>query len=406
MAEWVRRRASNVKNESPQTNRPLILSYSAARERTMALCQPLQTEDMVVQPTEDISPPKWHLGHTTWFFEQFFLSALPGYNSFNPAWTYVFNSYYETVGARVPRPERGYLSRPTVGEIQAYRAHVDRRMTDYLGQQELTPEQAIVVTLGLQHEEQHQELLITDLKYILGLNPLHPTYGRFDEGWEEVAAPEWLTVPGGLYWIGHCADESGHNFCFDNELDRHQVHLREFEIRNMLVSNGEYIEFIEAGGYGNFRYWHADAWRWIQQNDIMAPLYWQRTDGRWHHYRLDGLQAVDPKLPLCHVSFYEAFAFANWKGVRLPTEFEWEVAAPRLQWGQRWEWTHSAYLPYPGYRCDEGALGEYNGKFMVNQMVLRGASVATAPGHSRASYRNFFYPHLRWQYSGIRLARN
>ena len=385
---------------APSTKADLIERFQGVRRRTVDLCAPLRTEDHVVQPIVDVSPPKWHLGHTTWFFEQFLLNELPGYTA-DPAMAYVFNSYYETVGKRVLRTDRGNITRPTVQEVHAYRTRVDAHMLRALKEGRFTDAQLDVLVLGLQHEEQHQELLVTDIKYILGHNPLFPAYGPFQQGSAEAGVPSFVQVKGGLHRIGH----AGAGFCFDNELSRHRVHLEDFAIRDRLVTNAEYMAFMDAGGYDDFRHWHSEGWQWVKDNAIAAPMYWHHLDGQWMHFTLEGLAPVDPALPVTHISFYEAFAFAEWSGMRLPTEAEWEVANERFLWGQRWEWTHSAYLPYPGYTRAEGALGEYNGKFMVNQMVLRGASVATAPGHSRHTYRNFFHPHLRWQYTGIRLVQ-
>ncbi len=378
-----------------------VRRYNLLRRRTVALCAPLGVEDHVVQPVIDVSPPKWHLGHTTWFFEQFLLKPIAGYTPFSADMAYMFNSYYENVGKRVLRADRGNMTRPTLDEVHAYRRHVDAAMEELLTATDLDPEQQHILTLGLNHEEQHQELLVTDLKYILGHNPLFPAYGAFDEGNSEPREARFIHIAGGIHEIGH----SGAGFGFDNEHSRHKVYLNDFAMRDKLVTNREFMEFMDAGGYGDFNLWHSEGWQWVQEHKVQAPLYWHRIDRQWHQYTLQGLQPVDPQLPLCHVNFFEAFAFAEWSGMRLPTEAEWEVANDRFSWGQRWEWTHSAYLPYPGYTRAPGALGEYNGKFMVNQMVLRGASVATAPGHSRCTYRNFFNPHLQWQYTGIRLAR-
>ncbi len=378
--------------------------YKDIRGRSELICKPLQTEDYVVQPIVDVSPPKWHLGHTTWFFETFILSTnILGYTEFDPAYSFVFNSYYETVGARVIRTDRGNLSRPTVVDVYRYRAYVDNVMCELL-EKELTSEIEALILLGLNHEEQHQELLMTDIKYMLGHNPLFPAYNNKitkRKATKGAAANGMVAIDEGIYEIG----SAGNAFCFDNELGRHKVYLTGFSIATRLVTNEEYLEFINAGGYATHKYWHSEGLDWVKANHIMAPLYWYLIDGVWHNYTLQGLQLVDMNAPVCHVSFYEAAAYAEWKGMRLPTEFEWEAAAVRLNKGSRWEWTNSAYLPYPGYKKADGAIGEYNGKFMVNQMTLRGASEVTPAGHSRDTYRNFFHPHLRWQYTGIRLAQ-
>ncbi|HEY1025045.1 MAG TPA: ergothioneine biosynthesis protein EgtB [Sphingobacteriaceae bacterium] len=380
----------------------LINAYQQIRERTVQLCLPLQTEDYVVQPVVDVSPPKWHLGHSTWFFEAFILKPyLKNYQEFDPDYNYIFNSYYENAGAHVMRTDRGNLSRPTVQEVYHYRQHVDEAMRSVL-QHNLSHEVEELVGLGLNHEQQHQELLLTDIKYILGHNPLFPAYKKTVSATDKIADDSWITIPKGIYEIGF----KGNGFCFDNELAPHNVWLSEFAIQKSLVTNKEYIEFINDGGYENFRFWHTDGWDWVKGTHHKSPLYWHHIDGKWLKYELSGgLISVVPEDILCHINFYEASAFAAWKGFRLPTEFEWEIAAEQLDWGTRWEWTNSAYLPYPGYTRAEGAIGEYNGKFMVNQMVLRGASLATPSGHSRISYRNFFHPHLQWQFTGIRLAK-
>ncbi|GAB3170630.1 ergothioneine biosynthesis protein EgtB [Telluribacter humicola] len=384
----------------------LLEKYQQVRTRSENVCQGLQAEDLVVQPVVDVSPPKWHLGHTTWFFETFVL--LPhrvGYQVFNDQYNYVFNSYYETVGARVVRTDRGNLSRPTVSDIMTYRSHVDAAMQQFLsGESGLTETLRSTIILGLNHEEQHQELLITDIKYILGNNPLLPAYPT-DYPQPPVPAitgEHWISMSEGIYEIG----ANGGEFCFDNELNRHKVYLAPYQIRQELVSNGEYLAFIESGGYTDFRYWHAEGWEWIKTQGVKAPMYWYQIDGVWYHYTPEGLQPLPLDQPVCHISYFEAWAYAQWRGVRLPTEAEWESAQAQLEWGSRWEWTESAYLPYPGFTKAEGAIGEYNGKFMVNQMVLRGASQATTPDHSRPTYRNFFHTHLRWQFTGIRLARS
>jgi ergothioneine biosynthesis protein EgtB len=379
----------------------MLQRFHAVRDRTVEICAPLRVEDHVVQPVVDVSPPKWHLGHTTWFFEQFILKEARGYKLFNADMAYMFNSYYETVGKRVLRTDRGNMTRPTLEEVHAYRAHVDKAMDAFLITGNATEESLRILELGLNHEQQHQELLVTDIKYILGNNPLFPAYGEYNEGHAEKTKGNFISIPGGLHAIGL----DGPGFSFDNEHARHQVYLEDYAISDRLVTNGEFMEFMDDGGYADFNHWHSDGWQWVQEGNVQAPMYWHKVDGIWHHYTLTGLEAVAPRMPLCHISYYEAFAFAEWKGMRLPTEAEWEVANGRFQWGQRWEWTNSAYLAYPGYKRVPGALGEYNGKFMVNQMVLRGASVATAAGHSRATYRNFFQPWLRWQYTGLRLAK-
>jgi ergothioneine biosynthesis protein EgtB len=380
----------------------LLEKYQEVRKRSEDICAPLQIEDYVVQPVADVSPPKWHIGHTTWFFETFILKEyVKGYREFNPEYNYVFNSYYETVGARVIRTDRGNLSRPTVKDIYSYRKHVDETMYHFLNSS-FREDLKELITLGLNHEEQHQELLHTDIKYILGHNPLFPAYcAEASVSDASNTLTEFLSMQEGIYDIGHHSE----GFCFDNELSQHKVYLHQYKISKHLVTNGEYLEFMQANGYKDFRYWHAEGWDWVNNNNIHAPLYWHNINGDWFNYTLQGLLPVAETEALNHISFYEASAFAAWKGMRLPTEFEWEAAAQRFNWGSRWEWTESAYLPYPGFTKAPGAIGEYNGKFMVNQKVLRGASQVTSSGHSRITYRNFFHPHLRWQYTGIRLAQ-
>ena len=380
----------------------LVEEYLQIRKYSEQICEPLQTEDYVVQPVVDVSPPKWHLGHTTWFFETFILKPFSvNYQVYNDDYNFVFNSYYETVGNRVIRTDRGNLSRPSVNEIYQYRAYVDEAMTKFLAAP-LKDEVKELLILGFNHEQQHQELLLTDIKYILGNNPLFPVYSK---GKKEVLANEtaagFINIPEGIYEIGYKGDD----FSFDNELNRHKVYLHDFSISKTLVSNVQFLEFIKAGGYENFNYWHAEGWDWVKSNHITSPMYWHLIDGEWFNYTLGGLLQIDPNAPVSHLSYYEAYAYASWKGMRLPTEFEWEVAAKSFNWGERWEWTESAYLPYPGFSKAPGAIGEYNGKFMVNQKVLRGASIATPENHSRITYRNFFHPHLRWQYTGIRLVK-
>lgn len=377
--------------------------YHHVRQHTEQICRPLQTEDYVVQPMEDVSPPKWHLGHTTWFFETFILKPyFSAYQEYNPDYNYVFNSYYETVGNRVIRTDRGNLSRPTVIEIYSYRKYVDEAMYHFL-RGDISADVAELIELGFNHEEQHQELLYYDIKYILGHNPLFPAYSlEYKKPKNEENTPgEFISMDEGIYEVGH----SGDGFSFDNELNSHKVYLNAYQISPKLVTNAEYLAFMNSGGYHDFRYWHAEGWAWINTNHAEAPLYWYQIDGQWHHYTYHGLEPVDMDAPVCHISYYEAYAYAAWKGMRLPTEFEWEAAAGKFSWGQRWEWTESSYLPYPGFSKAPGAIGEYNGKFMVNQKVLRGASEVTPPGHSRSTYRNFFQTHCRWLFNGIRLAQ-
>jgi ergothioneine biosynthesis protein EgtB len=385
-----------------EKNQQFSERFQSVRQKTETICTPLEIEDYVVQPTPDVSPPKWHLGHTTWFFETMILVPyFPDYKVYDANYNFIFNSYYESIGARVIRTDRGNLSRPSVENIYKYRKYVDDAMNLYL-QTEL-PEKVIpILELGLQHEQQHQELLVTDIKYILGNNPLFPAYQEIEEIEKTPAIQsKWISIDQGVYEIGFESE----GFCFDNELNRHKVYLNSFKIASELVTNQEYLAFINDGGYKNFRFWHSEAWDWIQKNQAKAPMYWYFIKNQWYSYTLNGLQIIDLNAPVTHINFYEAFAFASWSGKRLPTEAEWEVANTQFDWGKRWEWTQSAYLPYPGFTKADDATGEYNGKFMVNQMVLRGASVATAENHSRPTYRNFFQTHLQWQFTGIRLAQ-
>lgn len=370
------------------------------RQQTEYICSPLKIEDYVVQPIVDVSPPKWHLGHTTWFFETFVLKKFK--KIFNPDFQYIFNSYYETEGERILRTDRGNLSRPTVTEVYEYRKYVNEGM-ELLLEENNDPEILSIVELGLNHEQQHQELLLTDIKYILGNNPLFPVYdinANFEYP-DENTHGNFIHFAEGIYEIGF--REQG--FCWDNELEPHKVYLNDFIISASLVTNDDYIEFIENGGYGKFSFWHSDGWAWVKSTNAKAPMYWHKIKDEWYNYTLVGLKLVNRQSPLSHINFYEASAFAAYKNMRLPTEFEWEIASHKFKWGRRWEWTNSAYLPYPGYNKAEGAIGEYNGKFMINQMVLRGASDFTPKGHSRHTYRNFFQPNLQWQLTGLRLAK-
>jgi ergothioneine biosynthesis protein EgtB len=407
----------------------LLTRYHEIRDTTERLCRPLAIEDYVVQAMPDVSPVKWHLAHVSWFFETFLLAPhRPGYTPFDPAFRFLFNSYYNAVGPQFARPDRGHLSRPTVAEVYTYRAWVDRAMTDLLQQSAEAPIDGLepLLALGLHHEQQHQELILTDVKYNLAVNPLRPAYRPAPPPASASARPlGWRHHAGGLAAIGH----DGPGFAFDNEGPRHTVHLAPFRLADRLVTAGEYLEFVEAGGYRTAAPWLSEGWRTVQERGWTAPLYWERRDGAWWTQTLGGLQPLDPHAPVVHVSYLEADAYARWRGVRLPTEAEWEHAAAGAPvrgnfqesgvlhplpappgdglvqlFGDAWEWTRSAYAPYPGYRTAPGAIGEYNGKFMVGQMVLRGGSCATPRSHLRATYRNFFPPDARWQFSGIRLA--
>lgn len=376
--------------------------YQSVRQQTIDFCSYLQPEDYAIQVVKFASPAKWHLAHTTWFFETFILKAeLEGYVEYNSNFNFLFNSYYNNVGSRVLQSNRGNMSRPSTDAILAYRDYVDKNMLDFF---KTNPEQKLLdlVILGLNHEQQHQELLVTDVKYMLGHNALFPVFNTdFNLIKDENITTDSVKILEGVYSIGH--QDTG--FCYDNELGVHKVYVPDFEINNFLVTNGDYIAFIEAGGYSDFNLWLDEGWVWVNTEQIKAPMYWHQIDGEWHVYTLSGLQKVDKNAVLSHINFYEANAYAEWKGMRLPNEFEWEVAADKLDWGKRWEWTSSAYLPYPNFVKENGAVGEYNGKFMSNKMVLRGASVATSQNHSRKTYRNFFHPSERWQFTGIRLVK-
>ena len=381
----------------------MIQEFLKTRTFTGDLCKPLQLEDFVIQPVEFVSPTKWHLAHTTWFFEVFVLTKFSkDYKLYNADYPYLFNSYYEAKGDRVMRTDRGNLSRPSVEEIFNYRSHVTNALSKLLDSNPNHNELLSIADIGIHHEKQHQELLLMDIKYCFGHNPLFPVYEEsFDEQSSQEKNQNWHSVKEGLYKIGHF----GKGFCYDNETEAHQVFLQEFKIRDGLVTNGEFLEFIEDGGYKDPLLWHAEAWDWIHAENINYPMYWQKKEKGWFEFTLNGLKTLNLDHILSHVSYFEAAAFAQWKGYRLPTEFEWEIAQEKFDWGKRWEWTESAYTPYPNYKKAAGALGEYNGKFMVNQKVLRGGSALTSSHHTRKTYRNFFHPHMRWQQSGVRLAK-
>lgn len=348
-----------------------------------------------------VSPPKWHLAHSTWFFEQFvLLKYAENYKEYHPDFAFLFNSYYNNLGDRTLRQDRGLMTRPTVSKILEYRKYVTTAVLNLLNNSKDAAVLELVET-GIQHEQQHHELLAYDIKYILGTQPTFPALGDYFQLKEEPQQQEWLQISEGLYNIGY----TGNLFCFDNELAPHKQFLPAFKISNKLVTNDEYIAFINDGGYKNFNLWHDEGWSFIQNNGVKHPLYWHLKNGEWYHYTFKGLEKINLNLPVMHISMFEAFAFAGWKDMRLPTEFEWEVASHQFKWGQLWEWTNSAYLPYPGYTKADGALGEYSGKFMMNHMVLRGASVATPSGHERPTYRNFFHASCRWLFSGIRLVK-
>lgn len=412
-----------------ETPAQLASRYLAVRRRTEQLCAPLAVDDYQVQAEIEASPPKWHLAHVSWFFETFLLHPFrPGYAAFHPRFGYLFNSYYEQVGSFHPRDRRHVLSRPTVAEVYRYRAHVDEHVLALIEQcpEDIRPELSRRLVLGLHHEQQHQELLLMDIKRNFDANPLLPAYtaAATPAGAESAVPFRWLDFPGGLHEIGH----QGDGFCFDNETPRHKVYLEDYRLGSRLTTNGEYLEFIAAGGYGDARWWLSDGWRTIQKHGWNGPLYWKKIDGAWHEMTLSGCRPLRLAQPVCHVSYYEADAFARWRGARLPLEAEIEVATAALpvegnfaesglfhpqatssedepQWfGDLWEWTQSPYTPYPRFRPLEGALGEYNGKFMANQFVLRGGCCVTPASHMRPTYRNFFYPHERWPFTGIRLA--
>jgi ergothioneine biosynthesis protein EgtB len=420
----------------PAVDRQVLAErYQQVRQSTEALCAPLAVEDYVIQSMPDCSPTRWHLAHVSWFFETFLLKPMvAGYQPVDPRYAYLFNSYYNAAGDKYPRPQRGLLSRPTVDEVYRYRKHVDEHVLDLIecAGDDQTPGVAPIVTLGLNHEQQHQELIVTDLKHMLSHNPLHPVYvERSPDAPAESRGIGWIDFAEGVYWIGH----EGSDFAFDNEEKRHRVFLDAYRLGSRLVTNAEYLRFMDDGGYERPEFWLSMGWATVQQEGWQAPLYWhQLDDAGWSQYTLAGSRPVAPTEPVTHVSYFEADAYARWAGARLPTEVEWEVAAETVpiegnfvesgrfhpqaldsatasgglaqMFGDVWEWTQSSYSPYPGFQIAPGALGEYNGKFMCNQYVLRGGSCATSQSHIRSTYRNFFPPDARWQFSGVRLAQD
>lgn len=435
----------------PQQNRneteSLLNYYKRVRQQSLALCDDLEVEDYELQAGAFVSPTKWHLAHTSWFFETFILKNTADYQLFHPQFEFLFNSYYNAIGEQYPRDKRGLMSRPTVQEVKAYRQYVDQKLTKLLTTTSaLTAAQIDLITLGLNHEQQHQELMLTDLKYNLSFNPLYPIYAKAKfplgqapnhDSKHGIKPLTFIEFGGGIYNFGH----KGNSFCFDNETPRHQSLLTNFRLADRLITNHEYCQFVEAGGYQDPQYWLADGWAWVQNNNITGPLYWhleseKKSPAQRYEFRLTGYGQLHPNQPVTHVSFYEADAYARWAGKRLPSEYEWEVASKKrvikgpfvdsksfhplqvhydLQdysdginqlFGHCWQWTQSSYAPYPGFKTPAGAVGEYNGKFMCNQMVLRGGSCATPKDHLRATYRNFFYPQDRWQFTGIRLAED
>jgi ergothioneine biosynthesis protein EgtB len=427
-------KTEQVWGESPWTGgEELAKQFRDVRQLTTQLSERLEVEDCVAQSMADASPTKWHLAHTTWFFEKFVLERYDDrHKPFHSGFNYQFNSYYNAIGERVKRPMRGLMTRPTLDEVRRYRRHIDDAVTALLDRSQEPDSQRIrsLIEIGLHHEQQHQELLLTDIKHLFSLNPLKPAYQEQPMDASAQAGPmRWISFDEGIRWIGH----GGDGFAYDNECPRHRVFLEAFQIADRLVTNREYLAFIADGGYSRPELWLDEGWATVHAEEWLAPLYWHRADDGWQIFTLAGLRPLDPDEPVCHVSFYEAHAFAWWAGYRLPSESEWETAcgepprdgnfvedgryhpascarsadgAVRQALGDAWEWTQSAYRPYPGYRAASGALGEYNGKFMCNQFVLRGGSCCTPRRHIRPTYRNFFYAPARWQFSGIRLAKD
>lgn len=424
------------KNHNGSINDSLADRYRTVRKFSEDFCKPLVTEDYVIQSMPDVSPTKWHLAHTSWFFETFVLAKVnPNYESLHPQYAYLFNSYYVQAGKRHTRSERGLLSRPTVEEVYRYRHYVDENMLEFLERAEEAQmdKAAPVIAIGIHHEQQHQELMVTDIKHVFSVNPLRPAYIDVkNNNLNRLSVPDikWVDFPEGIYRIGH----EGDGFAYDNESPCHREFLESFQIASRLVTNREYMEFMADGGYERPELWLSEGWYTVEANGWKAPLYWEKQDGGWHYFTLSGMREIEPEEPVCHVSHYEADAYARWAGARLPSESEWEVAASkaairgnfadngnfhpvalsgetangqfRQMYGDVWEWTRSPYISYPGFKTLPGALGEYNGKFMSNQTVLRGGSCATSRSHIRKTYRNFFPSGARWQFMGIRLAKD
>jgi ergothioneine biosynthesis protein EgtB len=399
---------ADIEPPSPKSERARWRdAFRRVRGETERRAAPLSAEDQVIQSMPDASPTKWHRAHTTWFFETFLLVPnVPGYRIYDERFAFLFNSYYVAAGPRHARPKRGLITRPGAAEVGAYRAHVDAAIETLIDKADgaAWPEIARILEIGLNHEEQHQELLITDILHAFAQNPTAPAY---DDRWQPpraAGAQGYVDLPEGIHTIGH----NGEGYCFDNEGPSHRVLVGPVRVARSLVTNGEWLEFINAGGYANPMLWLSDGWAAVQNGGWTAPGYWQECDGDWRQLTLGGLRTIDPAAPVTHISYYEAEAFARFAGKHLPTEQEWEVAARGSHladaYGIVWQWTRSAYAPYLGFKACDGALGEYNGKFMINQMVLRGSSLATPDGHSRVTYRNFFYPPARWQFTGLRLA--
>lgn len=424
---------SDIMYKNNLSREKLINRFKEIRSFSIKLCETLVTEDFVIQSMPDVSPTKWHLAHTSWFWEAFVLSEVElNYKSINPQFNYLFNSYYIKIGNRFSRPHRGLLARPTVKEVMQYREFVDEKMLHFLNNadEKIIAEISAVIDIGFNHEQQHQELILTDIKHVFSVNPLRPVFKEKDVSeTSDPGAIEWITFEKGVYEIGY----KGNEFFYDNEKPVHKVYLQDFELASRLITNGEFIEFLEDGGYSKPEFWLSNGFSAVETERWNAPLYWEKIDNVWHNFTLSGFRQVVLEEPVTHVSFYEAEAFAHWAGLRLPTEAEWEVASSNLplkgnfvenenfhpvpllekskgklfqMYGDVWEWTRNDYAPYPGYKIPPGAIGEYNGKFMSGQIVLRGGSCATSISHIRNTYRNFFPPNARWQFSGIRLAKD